>query len=132
MVPSAFVFLDALPLTPNGKVDRGALPASDLNKPDLEEAFVAPRTPTELEMANIWMQVLNVDAVGIHDDFFDLGGHSLLATQVMSRVREAFHIELPLRSLFEHPTVAGLAVRITRAPGKSVTQEEVNGSIGPA
>jgi amino acid adenylation domain-containing protein len=125
MVPSDFVFLDALPLTPNGKVDRGALPASELSRPDLEETLVAPRTPTELEVAKIWTQVLEVDTVGIHDDFFDLGGHSLLATQVMSRVREAFRLELPLRSLFEHPTVAGLAVQIVQALAKSVAQEEV-------
>jgi amino acid adenylation domain-containing protein len=125
MVPSAFVFLDALPLTTNGKVDRGALPAFELSRADLEETLVAPRTPTELELADIWIQVLEVDTVGIHDNFFDLGGHSLLATQVMSRVREAFRLELPLRRLFEHPTVAGLAVQIAQALTNSVVQEEV-------
>ncbi len=125
MVPAAFVFLDSLPLTPNGKVDRGALPASELSRPDLEETLVAPRTSAELKIADIWMQVLKVDAVGIHDNFFDLGGHSLLATQVMSRVCDAFGMELPLRSLFEHPTVAGLAVQIAQAMANSVPQKEV-------
>ena len=89
MVPSAFVFLDLIPLTSNGKVDRKALPAPDQNRFDLEESFVAPRTPVEEMIAEIWAEVLKLDRVGIHDNFFDLGGHSLLATQVISRLREA-------------------------------------------
>jgi acyl-coenzyme A synthetase/AMP-(fatty) acid ligase len=112
MIPSAFVFLDALPLTSHGKVDRAALPVPDQLRPELERAFVAPRTPVEVELAGIWAKVLQLERVGIHDDFFELGGHSLLATQVISRLRAAFHIDLPLRSLFERPTVAGLAERI--------------------
>jgi amino acid adenylation domain-containing protein len=112
MVPSAYVFLEALPLTPNGKVDRSALPAPDQSRPELDETFAEPRTPIEELLANIWVDVLKLDKVGIHDNFFDLGGHSLLATQVMSRLTKAFQAELPLRSLFEAPTVAGLAKRI--------------------
>jgi len=112
MVPSAFVFLDKLPLTANGKVDRRALPAPTQSRPELDETFSVPRTPTEDLLANIWAVVLKLEKVGIHDNFFDLGGHSLLATQVMSRLTKAFQIELPLRSLFESPTVAGLAERI--------------------
>src|SRR5207342_2117101 len=81
MVPSAFVFLDSLPLTSNGKVDRQALPVPSQNRAELEESFVAPRTPTEEMLAGIWAQLLHVEQVGIHDSFFDLGGHSLLATQ---------------------------------------------------
>ena len=104
--------MDSLPLTPNGKVDRRALPAPDPSRPELDETFADPRTPTEELLANIWVEVLKLDKVGIHDNFFDLGGHSLLATQVMSRLTKAFQIELPLRSLFEAPTVAGLAERI--------------------
>ena len=109
MVPSALVYLDALPLTPNGKVDRGALPAPDQSSAALEKGYVAARTPEEEKLAKIWAQVLKLNRVGIHDNFFERGGHSLLATQVMSRLREAFQVEFKLRDLFEHPTVAGLA-----------------------
>jgi acyl carrier protein len=112
MVPSVFVFLDSLPLTPNGKLDRKALPAPDQTRPELEETFVAPRTPVEETLASIWAAVLKVDKVGIHDNFFELGGHSLLATQLISRIRETFKIDLPLRSLFEAPTIYGLAQRM--------------------
>src|SRR5438093_3416254 len=112
MVPSRFVILDSLPLMPNGKVDRKALPALDQTRPELDETFSAPRTPTEELLTNIWAEVLKIEKVGVHDNFFDLGGHSLLATQVISRVRGVFQLELPLRSLFESPSVAGLAERI--------------------
>ena len=112
MVPSAFVFLKSLPLTPNGKVDRAALPAPEDTRPDLQKVFVAPRTPVEKELAGIWASLLKVSAVGVHDNFFDLGGHSLLATQVVSRMRKAFQLEMPLRTLFESPTVAQLAETI--------------------
>jgi acyl carrier protein len=112
MVPSAYVFLDSLPLTPNGKVNRNALPAPAHIRPELDETFSAPRTPTEELLAGIWAEVLRIDKVGIHDNFFDLGGHSLLATRVASRMREAFRIELPLRALFEMPTVASLSDHI--------------------
>jgi acyl carrier protein len=108
MVPSAIVMLDALPLTPNGKVDRKALPAPDQTRIELEGEFVAPRTPVEEVLAGIWAEVLSVERVGVFDNFFQLGGHSLLATQIIGRVRNAFQVELPLRSLFESPTVAGL------------------------
>jgi acyl carrier protein len=120
MVPSVFVFLDALPLTPNGKVDRRALPAPDQSRPEQVNSFVPPSTPVEKTIADIWTQVLKVDKVGNHDNFFDLGGHSLLATQVISRMRHALQIELPLRAIFEAPTVAGLAVKITEARAKEV------------
>ncbi len=114
MIPSDFVLLPALPLTPNGKVDRRALPAPDTSKNDLEVNFVPPRTPVEEIVADIWSQILQREQVGIYDNFFDLGGHSLLATQVISRLREAFKVELPLRSLFEEPTVARLVECIER------------------
>ncbi|HEY0097017.1 MAG TPA: condensation domain-containing protein, partial [Archangium sp.] len=114
-VPSAFVRLDALPLTPNGKLDRKALPAPDALKLDAARAYVAPRTPVEESLAGIWAQVLRVEKVGIHDGFFELGGHSLLATQVVSRVRSALQVELPLRALFEATTVAELAERVEEA-----------------
>jgi acyl carrier protein len=108
MVPSAFVFLDALPRTPNGKVDYRSLPIPDFESDRLETEFVAPRTPTEEQLANIWQEVLGLERVGIHDNFFELGGHSLLATQVISRARDNFGVALPLLRLFEIPTIAGL------------------------
>jgi amino acid adenylation domain-containing protein len=111
MVPSAFVVLEAFPVTANGKVDRGALPAPD-TPGSSGGTYVAPRTPAEARMAAIWAEVLGVERVGAEDHFFDLGGHSLLATQLVSRVREAFRTELPLRMVFEAPTLAELAVRV--------------------
>ena len=101
MVPAHFVFLNSIPLTPNGKIDRKALPAPDRTRPELDKAFVAPRTPTEELLAEIWVQLLHLERVGVHDNFFDLGGHSLLATQAVSRIREVFQVEIPLRRLFE-------------------------------
>jgi amino acid adenylation domain-containing protein len=115
MVPAVFVFMETLPLMPNGKIDRRALPSPDRSRPELDKAFVAPRTPTEELLAEIWAQLLDIERVGIHDNFFDRGGHSLLATQVVSRIREAFQVEIPLRRLFEVPTVAGLAESIEAA-----------------
>ena len=104
MVPSAYLVLEALPLTPSGKVyTRRALQARDLNRRELAEPYTAPRTPVEEVVAEIWRNVLGVERVGVHDSFFDLGGHSLLATQVVSRVRGALQVELPLRKLFEEP-----------------------------
>jgi amino acid adenylation domain-containing protein len=111
MIPAAFVMLDDLPLTPNGKVDRRALPEPEL-RPELSLTFVAPRTPIEEILASIWACVLGIEQVGVHDNFFELGGHSLLATQVISRVRDTMSVELPLRSLFEAPTVATLAQQV--------------------
>jgi len=109
MVPAALVVLDTLPLTPNGKIDRQALPAPDQTRPPLCEAFVAPRTPTEELLAGIWAHVLGVESVGLHDNFFALGGHSLLAMKVVSRLRQIFQVDIPLRELFNAPTVASLA-----------------------
>ncbi|BAZ22617.1 McnC protein [Kalymmatonema gypsitolerans NIES-4073] len=109
MVPSAFVVLESLPLTPNGKVDRRALRAFEPIKPELAGGYVAPQTAVEEVLVKIWAEVLGVKRVGIHDNFFTLGGHSLLATQLVSRVRDAFKVELPLRSVFEAPTIAELS-----------------------
>ncbi|HEX2189470.1 MAG TPA: amino acid adenylation domain-containing protein, partial [Longimicrobiaceae bacterium] len=119
MVPSAFVFLDALPLSPNGKLDRRSLPAPELSS--AEERYVAPRTPVEEVLAGIWAEVLRLERVGATDDFFTLGGHSLLATRVVSRVRELFGVELPIRAVFEHSSLGALAAEADRlrrgAPG---------------
>ncbi|MBW4632892.1 MAG: amino acid adenylation domain-containing protein [Iphinoe sp. HA4291-MV1] len=118
MVPANFVFLDAMPLTPNGKVDRRALPAPDMAL-SLTTNFVAPCTPTQEVLANLWAEVLSLKQVGIHDNFFELGGHSLLATQVISRLRSVLEVELPLRRLFEFPTVAEFSelIEATRHTG---------------
>ncbi|MFL6253470.1 MAG: amino acid adenylation domain-containing protein [Pyrinomonadaceae bacterium] len=109
MLPSAFVQLEAMPLTPNGKLDRRSLPAPEQTRAASERPYVAPRTPVEERLAGIWSELLKAERVGAHDDFFDLGGHSLLATRLVSRVHEAFGVAVPLRSLFEGPTVAQLA-----------------------
>ncbi|MBW4594670.1 MAG: amino acid adenylation domain-containing protein [Brasilonema angustatum HA4187-MV1] len=130
MIPSVFVLINSLPLTPNGKVDRRSLSrsrfastlsrsgyASTLQPPNqdtpvLNDAFVAPRTKVERQLAQIWTQVLSINSIGIHDNFFELGGHSLLLVQMLARVRETFQLELPVLSLFQAPTIAGLAEAI--------------------
>jgi acyl carrier protein len=112
MVPSTFVFLEALPLTPNGKLDRRALPAPDQSRPDLENPFVAPRTAVEDRLTKIWAEALGLDQVGIHDNFFELGGNSLLATQVISRINDAFNVNLSPQGLYETQTVAELATTV--------------------
>ena len=112
MIPSAFVELDALPLTPNGKIDRKALQApmnSRASVPHLQSQYVAPRDATEEMLAQVWREILDLKDVGVHDNFFELGGHSLLATQLFSRLRTLFQVEPPLRTVFEAPTIAGLA-----------------------
>lgn len=128
MVPSTFIRLDALPLTPNGKVDRHALPAPDQSQSRLgvQEAFVAPRTILEEQLAHIWAELLNVEQVGVQDDFFELGGHSLLAAQLLFQVRTKFQVELPLENLFATPTVAGLAEAILLRQEAAITAEPMN------
>jgi nucleoside-diphosphate-sugar epimerase/SAM-dependent methyltransferase/acyl carrier protein len=112
MIPSAFVVLDSLPLTPNGKVDRRALPEPNRFRPTLAQEFVAPTNTLEEQLAQVWMQVLQVEPIGIHDNFFDLGGHSLLAVNLLAQIRETFQVDLPLLCLFKTPTIAGLAQTI--------------------
>ena len=109
MIPSAVVFLDALPVVPNGRIDRRALPSLTRARPILEASYVAPRTSIEHELASIWAEFLNVEQIGIDDNFLELGGHSLLAARILSRIFEKYHVRLPVRSLFEAPTVASLA-----------------------
>jgi len=113
MIPSAFMVLDELPLTPNGKIDRRALPIPDA--PNSPKDFVKPRNSVEEVLAGIWIETLGLKQVGVYDNFFELGGHSLLATQVISRIEQSLELHLPLRLLFESPTVAGLAEAIQEA-----------------
>jgi acyl carrier protein len=112
MGPQAFVVLDALPLTPSGKINRRALPEPGRAQAGAE-LYQPPSTPTEQAIAEVWMTVLKLERVGIEENFFELGGHSLLATQAMSRIREAFQVDLPLRTIFEAPTVSALAAAVS-------------------
>ena len=109
MVPTAVVVMERMPLTANGKLDRRALPAPEQATPEGGKDLAGPRNPIQDMLSGIWGDILGQERVGIHDNFFDLGGHSLLATRVISRIREVFHVELPMRRLFESPTIAGLA-----------------------
>ncbi|MFC5743201.1 condensation domain-containing protein, partial [Dyella tabacisoli] len=115
--PAYFVVLDELPLTTNGKIDRRALPAPDMTRSEV--GYVAPRTPSEEIMAGIWAEILHLDKVGIHDDFFALGGHSLLATQLMSRIGTMFQTKISLRTIFESPTLADMAAIVAQATAES-------------
>jgi amino acid adenylation domain-containing protein len=115
MTPSHFVFLAEAPLTINGKIDYQALPAPDLKRSGDHETHVVRRSLTQQKLYEIWSEILGLDRIGVHENFFDLGGHSLLATQIFSRIRDVFHLELPLRQIFESPTIAGLSAQIEAA-----------------
>ncbi|MFL0809498.1 MAG: amino acid adenylation domain-containing protein [Agarilytica sp.] len=119
MMPSAFVLLEKMPLTPNGKVDRRKLPESELLRLNISEVFIAPRNEHERMLADIWCDVLGMEQVGVKDNFFELGGHSLLATQVMSRIRDAFQVELSVRELFDAPTIETLSARVVNCEADS-------------
>ena len=130
MVPSGLMVLSQLPLTPNGKVDRKALPVPDVTS-SVSTEYVAPETETQKALAEIWQEVLGIEKVGIHDNFFfDLGGHSLKATQVISRIRQAFDIECPLNKIFESSTVESIGkyidVCIWTAKTHPITQDNTN------
>jgi amino acid adenylation domain-containing protein len=112
MIPTVFVILESFPLTPSGKVDRRFLPIPDASRRDLEASYVPAQTEIEQQIINIWTEILKLERIGIHDNFFDLGGYSLLGTQIITRMRQLFSVELSLRVLFELPTVAELANRI--------------------
>jgi len=126
MVPSAFVTVTAFPTTANGKLDRQALPAPDGSRPSLEREYAAPETPVEETLATIWGEVLGVEQIGLHDDFFDLGGHSLLAVKMVSHVQECFGIDVPLHVVFEHPTMRELAAAIGLALLDGADEDELS------
>jgi amino acid adenylation domain-containing protein len=137
MVPAAFVVLDAFPLTAHGKLDRRALPEPQAARPELEAAFLPPRTPIEEVLAGLWADLLAVDRVGVEDSFFALGGHSLLATRLLARVRESFGADLSLRDLFAAPTVAALGRAVEAGmrglpAGARQRIERRGGARGPA
>jgi amino acid adenylation domain-containing protein len=112
MIPSAFVTLDSLPRLPNGKINRKALPAPDKTALEARTVYEPPASPVEKEIAGIWTRLLGVERIGARDSFFDLGGHSLLATQLVARIYDAFQVSIPLRSIFERPTIVELALVI--------------------
>jgi hypothetical protein len=114
MVPSVFVILEAMPMTANGKIDRAALPAPGADRRKEAAAYVAPRNPDEAIIAGIWAEVLGLDQAGIHENFFALGGHSLKATQIISQMRTKLRLEVPLRILFEKPTIAEVSEEIQK------------------
>jgi amino acid adenylation domain-containing protein len=120
MVPSVFVTLAALPLTPSGKVDRRALPAPEVSRADVEAGYTAPCNEVQEVLAGIWSDLLGVERVGIHDDFFQLGGHSLVVARLASRIRQAFKVELPLVEVFHRPTIAGLSEAVQKAERTAV------------
>jgi amino acid adenylation domain-containing protein len=124
MIPSAFVFLESLPLT-NGKLDRAALPLPDNRRPDMRHPYVPPQTVQEERLVGIWENILNVSPIGIHDNFFDLGGHSLAATRVLTQIINKYQLEIPLRSLFEAPTIAQMAVVIEEHHAKKLEQNDL-------
>ena len=123
MIPAGFVVLDKLPLTPNGKLDRQALPAPDTAQSAAR--YLAPRDPTERTLAKLWSDLLKLDKVGVQDDFFALGGHSLLATRLVSQIRREFDVEIPLRAIFENPTIERLALQIAEKLAASILPEGV-------
>ena len=124
MIPSRFMFLQSLPLT-NGKMDRTALPRPDRKRPNLDSPYAPPRGDVEVRLLRIWQAVLDVHPIGIHDDFFDLGGHSLAASRVISRVIQAFQLALPIKALFDAPTVAEMATIIAQNQTKRASNEEL-------
>ncbi|HVN54988.1 MAG TPA: phosphopantetheine-binding protein, partial [Anaerolineaceae bacterium] len=127
MIPAAFVLLDHLPKSPSGKIDRDYLRRrAVLELATLQNAYVPPRNPVEERLACLWSELLNVKKVGIYDNFFNLGGHSLLATQLASRLRTEFQVELPLRLLFEHPTVASLSLVIVQQLAAQTADQDLD------
>jgi non-ribosomal peptide synthetase component F len=125
MIPSLFMKIEDFPLTGNSKLDRNSLPTPSTARPDLDTEFVAPETPDERLLAKIWSEVLSLDQVGVHDNFFDLGGHSLAATRVVSQVMEQFQLEIPLQALFQSPTVAEMASVIVEHQYKRLDKKEL-------
>ena len=122
MVPAAFVALEKLPLGPTGKVDRRALPTLDKGRPELGRDYVAPRTEVEQTLMGIWLEVLELERVGVNDDFFEVGGHSLLAAQVAARIRRIYEVDFSLGNFLRAPTIAGMAAALEEALVAEISQ----------
>src|ERR1041385_8980897 len=132
-VPAAFVELQALPLSPNGKVDRLALPEPQNSRADLSSEYRGPQTELERQLIEIWTEVLGIENSGADDNFFELGGNSLQAAQITARIRKHFRVEMPLRALFENPTVAGLSKNIeATSHGAEISTASVGAGLVPA
>jgi amino acid adenylation domain-containing protein len=129
MVPSAFIKLDKLPLTPNGKIDRSALPAPDIQRPDLQEVYEAPNSEVERAIAKIWLEILHIEKVGVNDNFFELGGNSLLMVQVNNKLREVLHCDISVVEMFQNPTIKSLAKHINPSARETSTFESLNNRI---
>ena len=129
MIPSVFLYQKEMPLDPSGKINRRLLPAPDFSKVQVETEYVAPRTETEEKLVNMVKEILKIDRAGVKDSFFDLGGHSMMATQVVSRIREEFDVEISLRTLFEKPTVEGIALSITEAQAEFQDSDELESML---
>jgi AMP-binding enzyme C-terminal domain/AMP-binding enzyme/Phosphopantetheine attachment site len=124
MVPAYFVMLDQLPLTPNGKLDRRALPAPSELRPQTETVYLAPRNELEKLVAKVWQETLQLDQVGVHDNFFDLGGHSLLMLRIQGKVRTLFNRDLSIVEMFRYPTISSMAQLLGSEPPKQQSLEE--------
>ena len=124
-MPSAFTWLDAFPLTASGKLDRRAFPEPDWGRLESAQAFVPPRTPVEEVLAGIWGEVLSLDRVGVHDHFFRQGGHSLSAVALITRIRGIFRVDLPVRAVFESPTIAQLATVLAAREARPGQHEKI-------
>src|SRR5260370_41352450 len=120
MVPAGYWQVERMPLLPSGKVNRGAVPGSPAIALRDEAELVDPRNEIEAKLAEIWQELLQVEQVGIEQNFFELGGHSLLALQMMARIPQIFEVELPVRSVFEAPTIAALALEVEKVRGKAL------------
>jgi acyl carrier protein len=120
MVPADYLVVDAFPLLPSGKIDRRALPLHSGARPIDDRTYVGPQTPTQERLAGVWRNLLKVEQIGITDNFFELGGHSLMVMQVVARIRKEFEVEVPIRSLFEDPTIKGLAKEVEDAKAKGI------------
>jgi acyl carrier protein len=124
MVPTAFVILGKFPLTPNGKIDRRSLPSPTSLRPELESAYVAPRSQIERTITSIWQAVLHLEKIGIHDNFFDLGGHSLRMAQVHSKLRQKLQSDLSILEMFKYPTISSLAQFLSQGKNEQISSQK--------
>ncbi|HEX5603286.1 MAG TPA: amino acid adenylation domain-containing protein, partial [Pyrinomonadaceae bacterium] len=130
MVPALIITLDSFPLSPTGKLERKALPAPESDRPTVSADFVGPRSSLEQDLADIWIRLLGIERVGIHDNFFELGGHSLLLTRLATRIRDQFGVEVPMRILFDVPTIEGISVSITSLLMDQTDDAEIAALLG--